>query len=102
VKQLAQKFYRSWLELNREGLLENTVEGYGKFKRAEAIGLLVAIFPVLPLAISDQMGFQRSWLWYGWSVIALVWFVAALGLIFYQTGKTAARFYRDWWRRRRS
>jgi hypothetical protein len=100
VKQSASKLYRSWRRLNREGLTENTLEGYGKFKRAEAIGLLVAIAPTVPLMISDEMGLSRGGLWYGWSVIAIGWFVTVLGVIFYQTGKTAARCYRDWCRRR--
>jgi hypothetical protein len=97
VKRPASKFYRSWRQLNRHGLTENSLEGYGRFKRAEAIGLLTAIAPSVPLMISDQMGFARGWLWYGWSVIAVAWFVTVLAVILYQTGKVAACYYRQWW-----
>jgi hypothetical protein len=100
VKLSASKFYRAWRRLNSEGLTENTLEGYGKFKRAEAIGLLTAMAPSVPLIISDEMGFARGWLWYGWGVVAVAWFVTVLGLIFYHTGRTAARYYREWWQRR--
>jgi len=82
------------------GLTENTLEGYGKFKRAEAIGLLVAIAPSATLMISDEIGFARGWLWYCWSVVAGGWFVTVLGILLYRTGHTAARYYRHWWRSR--
>ncbi|HTM72498.1 MAG TPA: hypothetical protein VL198_04640 [Pseudolabrys sp.] len=100
MKLPASKLYRAWRRLNGEGLTENTLEGYDKFKRSEAIGLLAAMAPSVPLIISDEIGFARGWLWYGWGVIAIAWFVTVLGLVFYDSGRTAARYYREWWRRR--
>lgn len=93
--------YRWWRALNHQGLVQNSFGGYDKHKRAEAIGLLIAAAPMLPLMVSDMTGLERGWLWYGWSVIAIAWGVGVLATIFYQTGKSAVRYYRDWWNRRR-
>lgn len=100
MKRPALNFYRSWLRLNREGLTANTLLGYLKFKRAKAIGLLTAIAPSVPLMISDEMDLTRGWLWYGWSVVAIAWSVTVFGVIFYQSGKAAVRYYREWRRNR--
>ena len=99
--EIVSRFYRWWRALNHQGIVENTFDGYDKHKRAKAIGLLIAAAPTLPLMVSDAMGFERGWLWYGWSVIAVGWGVSILGLILYQTGKTAVRYYRDWWQGRK-
>ncbi len=87
--------YRWWCALNYEGLVENSFEGFDKHKRAVAIGLLIAAAPMLPLMVSDVTGLERGWLWYGWSAIAIAWGVSVLGAIFYQTGKSAVRYFRD-------
>lgn len=95
MKGTATRFYRWWRALNHQGLVENTVGGYDKHKRAEAVGLLIAAAPMLPLMVSDEMGLERGWLWYGWSVFAIAWGVGIVGLILYQTGKTVMRYFRD-------
>lgn len=87
--------------MNHQGLVENNLDGYHKHKRAVAIGLLTAAAPMLPLAVSDEMGVERGWLWYGWGAIAIGWGVIVLAVILYQTGKSAVRYYRDWWNGRR-
>ena len=97
MRRTATRFYRWWRALNRRGLVENTFEGNDKHERAEAIGLLVAAAPMVPLMVSDEMGLERGWLWYGWSAIAIAWATSISGVIIYQTGKTAVRYYRDWW-----
>lgn len=93
--------YRWWRALNHQGLVESTFEGYDKHKRAEAIGLLIAAAPMLPLIVSDTIGLERGWLWYGWSAVAIAWGLSIFAVIFYQTGKTAVRYYRDWKRGQR-
>ena len=94
-------FYKWWRALNHPGLVDNTFEGYDKHKRAAAIGLLIAAAPMLPLMVSDTIGLERGWLWHGWSAVAIAWGLGILAVIFYQTGKTAVRYYRDWKRGRR-
>jgi hypothetical protein len=95
VKSIVSRFYRWWRALNHQGLVENTFKGYDKNKRAEAIGLLIAAAPMLPLMVSDTMGLKRGWLWYGWSAIAIAWGVSVVAVITYQTGKTLVSYYRN-------
>lgn len=101
MKKTAIVFYRWWRALNHQGLVENTLEGYHKHERAEAIGLLTAAVPMIPLIVSDDMGLERGWLWYGWGAIAIAWGVTILAIVLYQTGKSIVRYYRDWWNGRR-
>lgn len=101
MERIATRFYRWWRALNRQGLIENTWDGLEKHRRAKAIGLLTAAAPMLPLAVSDAMGLERGWLWYGWSLIAIAWAGGILAVILSQTGKTVIRYCRDWWRGRR-
>lgn len=88
--------YRWWRALNHQGLTDGSFDGYAKYKRAKAVGLLTAAAPMLPLMLSDEMGFERGWLWHGWSAIAISWGIGVLTIIFYQTGKSAIRYYQDW------
>lgn len=101
MKRTLSRFYRWWRALNHQGLVDNTFEGYDKYKRAEAIGLLIAAAPMLPLMVSDAMGLDRGWLWHGWSVIAITWGVSIGAVMVYQTGKTAVRYYQEWKKGRR-
>ena len=101
MRRTAIRFYRWWRALNHQGLVENSFDGNGKHRRAEAIGLLVAAAPMVPLMVSDEMGLERGWLWYGWGAIAIAWGVSILGVTIYQTGKTAVRYCRGWWNGRR-
>lgn len=50
-------------------------------RRAEAIGILTAMAPFVPLMISDELGLDRGWPWYLWAVIAAGWGVACVGLM---------------------
>jgi hypothetical protein len=95
MKRMAVSAYRSWLNLMRHGLLENTFAGFDKHKRAQAVVFFVSIIPTIPLIISDEMGVERGWLWYGWSAIAVPWFITVWGVAVYQVGRTAVRFFRN-------
>ena len=101
MQRTLSRSYRWWRALNHQGLVENTLEGYNKNKRAEAIGLLIAAAPSLPLMVSDTMGLDRGWLWYGWRVIAIIWAVGIGTVMVYQSGKTFVRYCREWKKGRR-
>jgi hypothetical protein len=88
VKQFALRFYRWWRALNHQGLTQDTWNGLDKFQRAKAVGLLVALAPMIPLMVSDQMGFERGWLYNAWSLFAGVWLTGVFGTILYQTGRS--------------
>lgn len=94
MKRTVSRFYRWWRALNHQGMVDSSFEGYGKNKRAEAVGLLIAAAPMLPLMLSDTMGLERGWLWYGWSAVAVVWAASIVAIIIYQTGKSLVRYYR--------
>jgi hypothetical protein len=40
---------------------------------------LLAFLPVIPVAISDEIGWSRGSLWYGWFWISVVWAVGIFG-----------------------
>lgn len=88
--------YRRWQLPNHEGLNEDDFVGLRKFQKAKAIGILVAAVPTIPLMLSDEFGFQRGWLWYGWAVIAVAWLVGIVGLVAWSSVQSLQTYMRNW------
>lgn len=79
--EFLKRQYRRWRALQHFGLMTAGWAGWRASRRAEAIGILVAMAPCLPLMISDELGLARGWLWYGWAVISVIWAVMCLTVI---------------------
>lgn len=99
MKRPTLLFYRWWRALNHQGLVENTLEGNDKHKRALAIGAVVAAAPILLLGIAESAGL-RGWPRNTWATLALIWALAIIAVMLLQTGKSVVRYYREWWRKR--
>ena len=58
------------------------IAGYSKSERVDAKFFLLALAPVVPLMISDELGLSRGWLWHGWCWLSVLWAVVILGIGF--------------------
>jgi hypothetical protein len=58
------------------------IAGFSKSERADAKLLLLAFAPVVPLAVSDQLGFSRGVIWWGWLVLGIGWCAFVMGICF--------------------
>lgn len=56
--------------------------GFRKSERVDAKLFLLAIVPFLPLAVSDQIEWERATLWQVWFWISVAWAVAIVGFGF--------------------
>ena len=70
--------------------------GYGKSERIEAKFFLLAGAPILPLIVSDELGWHRNVLWYAWMWLTIVWAVSIYGVVFVSLCRAFRRSLRDW------
>lgn len=75
--------YRRWRALQHFGLTDGGWSGLAANRRAKAIGLLIAIAPMAPLMLSDEIGLARGWLWHGWAAIAATWIASCFAVMLY-------------------
>ncbi|RSY88152.1 hypothetical protein DAH66_06835 [Sphingomonas koreensis] len=54
--------------------------GYAKSERVEAKFFLFGMAPVVPLIISDELGWPRGSLWTVWAVLSVAWFIVIVGV----------------------
>lgn len=97
VLEAPRRLYRRWRVLQYKGLTRGGWASLSTNRRAEAIGILTAMAPVIPLMISDELGGSRGWLWNAWFVVAIGWAVACCGVMMFHV-------VHDWrvvWRRYR-
>ncbi len=71
--------------------------GLAAYQKSKAIGALISIVPLAPLILSDELGFQRGWLWLAWSAIAIIWFAVVWTVILTAVFRDASRQ----WKKRR-
>ena len=76
-----QSLYRKWRALTHKGMTDHGWTGLAAYQNSKAIAFFVSIVPIVPLMVSDELGFGRGWLWFGWSAIAVLWFAAIWILI---------------------
>lgn len=58
------------------------IGGFARSERTEAKFLLLALAPFVPVMVSDQLGWQRNFLWHAWFWLSAVWAVAIVGVCF--------------------
>lgn len=64
---------------NRKTVSER-LAGYAKSERVDAKFFLLGMAPVVPLIISDELGWPRGDLWTVWAVLSVVWFIGIVGI----------------------
>ena len=69
--------------------------GYSKSERVEAKFLLLAMAPLIPLIVSDKLGWTRGILWKVWGVLSIVWYIVIAGLLMVSMGRAFWRAVRD-------
>lgn len=81
VARFLKRRYRRWRALQHFGLTDGGWSGLSAARRAKAIGFLIAVAPMAPLLVTDEMGLTRGWLWHCWAIIAAVWSAFCLAVI---------------------
>jgi hypothetical protein len=72
------------------------IAGYGKSERIEAKFLLLAAAPLLPLLVSDKLGWSRGVLWTAWMGLSIVWAIVIFSIMFASLWRGFRRSVRDW------
>lgn len=84
-----------WQMTNRE-TVGRRLGGYGKSERIEAKFFLFAAAPILPLMVSDQLGWTRGFLWKAWMCLSIAWAMVIFGVMFASLWRAFRRSLRDW------
>lgn len=66
-------------DMSKGASLDQRLVGFSTSERIDAKFLLLAICPFVPIVISDEAGWSRGALWYGWFWVSVVWAVTILG-----------------------
>ena len=84
-----------WQMTNRD-TVGKRLKGYGKSERVEAKFFLLAGAPLLPMIVSDELGWDRSVLWSAWMALTIVWAGSIFGVMFVSFWRAFRRSIRDW------
>ena len=71
------------------------IAGYGKSERIEAKFLLLAMAPIVPLMVSDKLGWHRGFIWKAWMCLSIAWGVVIIGAMFVSLWRAFRRSIRD-------
>ena len=68
------------LQMGRRKTAGARIVGYSKSERTDAKFFLFAFAPVALLALSDQLGFSRGFLWWVWLGLSICWWTLVMGI----------------------
>jgi len=66
--------------MNNRKTVGERFAGFTKSERVEAKFFLFGMAPVIPLIISDELGWPRGSLWTVWAVLSVTWFIVIVGV----------------------
>jgi len=66
------------------------LDGFAKSERAKAKFYLLALAPFVPLLVSDEIGWPRGMIWWGWFWLGLSWALIIIAI-------SLASYWRAFW-----
>jgi hypothetical protein len=68
------------LQMGRRKTAGARIAGFSKSERADAKFFLLAFAPAPLLALSDQLGFSRGFLWWSCLTLSICWWALVMGI----------------------